>query len=332
MRFLKLFLASHFSWHRVFTLFGLIESMKKKVGIPKALLYHNYRTAYETFFSEVGAEIILSNPTNLILGKAARLVPDEVCLPVKNYFGHIIDLKEKNVDFIFLPRFIRVEKGTTFCPKIIGLPDLVKNIIPDLPPLIELNIDLSKKLMLYNNIIRIGKIFGSGIFKSLNAWRIALKKHHTLNCSNGLNSLNRLNQLNIAVVGHPYNIYDSNLNLGLMDKLKENGVTVWTPDMVSKETVLREANELPKRVFWTLGRDIVGASKYFMKEKNIHGIINIASFACGPDSIIGELIGYLVKEYGPKPYLLLVLDKHTGSAGLETRLEAFVETVKSVNE
>lgn len=300
--------------------------MKKKVGIPRALLYHSYRTAYETFFSEVGAEIVLSNPTNLILEKAERLIPDEICLPVKNYFGHIIDLKEKNVDFIFLPRFIRVEKGTTFCPKIIGLPDLVKNIIPDLPPLIELNIDFSKRLTLYNNIGKIGKIFGSGIFRSLNVWRTAIIPANT-----GIQILMQ-NQLNIAVVGHPYNIYDSNLNLGLIDKLKENGVTVWTPDMVPREIVLKEADELPKKIFWTLGRDIVGASKYFIKEQNIHGIINIASFACGPDSIIGELIGYLVKEYGKKPYLLLVLDKHTGSAGLETRLEAFVETVKSVND
>ncbi|MFH1287856.1 MAG: acyl-CoA dehydratase activase-related protein [bacterium] len=298
--------------------------------MPKALLYYNYHTVYETFFNEIGAEIVLSDPTHLVLKKGARLVPDEVCLPIKNYFGHIIDLKEKNVDFIFLPRFMSVEKGATFCPKIIGLPDLVKNIIPGLPPLIELNINLSKKLMLYNNIIKIGRTFNAGIFKSLNAWRAALKKYWIpafAGMTEKFTGVTR-NQLNIAVVGHPYNIYDSNLNLNLIDKLKERGAAIWTPDMVPRETILKEADELPKKIFWTLSRDIVGASKYFIKEQNIHGIINIASFSCGPDSIMGELISYLVREYNKKPYLLLVLDEHAGSAGLETRLEAFIEMIK----
>lgn len=300
--------------------------MKKKIGIPKALLYYEYHVIYDTFFREIGAEVVLSDPANDILEKSSKLVPDEVCLPVKNYFGHIIDLKEKNVDFIFLPRFMRVEKHTTFCPKIIGLPDLVKNIIPGLPPLIELNVNFFKKLNIYSDINKIGRIFNSGSINTYKAWRMALNEHDKSLRDNIKKPLSG-SKLNIAVIGHPYNIYDTNLNLNLMNKLREKDVVIYTPDMVPGKTILKEADELPKKVFWTLSRDITGASKYFIKHPGIDGIINIASFACGPDSIIGELIGYLIREYSKKPYLLLVLDEHTGSAGLETRLEAFIEMI-----
>lgn len=305
--------------------------MKKKVGIPKALLYYNYYTVYETFFREIGAEIVLSNPTNLVLEKGSKLVPDEVCLPVKNYFGHIIDLKEKNTDFIFLPRFMRVEKHTTFCPKIIGLPDLVKNIIPGLPPLIELDINFLKKIKFYNDINNIGRFFNSGLVNNYKAWKMALKNYNKLLGRDRIHVENS-GKLNIAVVGHPYNIYDPNLNLDLMNKLKAKDVAIYTPDMVPKEAILKEADELPKKIFWTLSRDIAGASKYFIKNPDIDGIINVASFACGPDSIIGELISFLVREHGKKPYLLLVLDEHSGSAGLETRIEAFIEMIRMLKD
>lgn len=301
--------------------------MKKKVGIPKALLYYNYYAVYETFFKEIGAEIVLSNPKNITLEKGSKLVPDEVCLPVKNYFGHIIDLKEKNVDFIFLPRFMRVEKHTTFCPKIIGLPDLIKNIIPGLPHIIEININLSKKLKFYNDINNIGGLFNSGLINNYKAWKMALKNYNK-SLKDNVIQINNRDGLNIAVIGHPYNIYDPNLNLDLMNKLKEKDIGIYTPDMVPKEAILKEADDLPKKIFWTLSRDIAGASKYFIKHPDIDGILNIASFACGPDSIIGELISFLIREYGNKPYLLLVLDEHTGSAGLETRLEAFIEMIR----
>ena len=305
--------------------------MNKKIGIPKALLYYNYYTVYETFFREIGVETVLSNPTDTTLERGSKLVPDEVCLPVKNYFGHIIDLKERNTDFIFVPRFMKIEKNTTFCPKIIGLPDLVRNIIPGLPPLIEININISKKLKFYNDINNIGGLFNSGLIKNIKAWKKALNNHNKYLKGN-LKQIKNIGKLNIAVIGHPYNIYDSNLNLNLINKLKEKDIVIYTPDMVSKEIILKEADELPKKIFWTLSRDIAGASKYFIKHPDIDGIINIASFACGPDSIIGELISFLVREYSKKPYLLLVLDEHTGSAGLETRIEAFIEMIRMMKD
>ncbi|MCK7513249.1 MAG: hypothetical protein MZV70_60610 [Desulfobacterales bacterium] len=51
----------------------------------------------------------------------------------------------------------------------------------------------------------------------------------------------------------------------------------------------------------------------------------ITNFSCGPDSFV---IGYFRDIMGRKPSLTLELDSHTADAGLETRVEAFLDIVK----
>ncbi|MDV3427210.1 MAG: acyl-CoA dehydratase activase-related protein, partial [Bacillota bacterium] len=52
-----------------------------KVGIPKSLLYYKYYPFIETFFIELGAEIVLSKSTNKeILNNGVKFCVDEACL------------------------------------------------------------------------------------------------------------------------------------------------------------------------------------------------------------------------------------------------------------
>jgi hypothetical protein len=50
----------------------------------------------------------------------------------------------------------------------------------------------------------------------------------------------------------------------------------------------------------------------------------ITNFSCGPDSFV---VGYFRSIMGTKPSLTLELDNHTADAGLETRIEAFLDIV-----
>lgn len=60
----------------------------------------------------------------------------DLCLPVKTYLGHIYEIKD-SVDFLFVPRYISIEKDAYMCPKFLGLPDMVRASISPLPPLID---------------------------------------------------------------------------------------------------------------------------------------------------------------------------------------------------
>ena len=88
-----------------------------------------------------------------------------------------------------------------------------------------------------------------------------------------------------------------------------------------------EANAatLPKRVFWTLGRKMVGSALHFDQNDRIDGIVYLACFGCGPDSLVGEIIERRIVN---KPFIMLTVDEHTGEAGMLTRLEAFVDMIE----
>ena len=56
-----------------------------------------------------------------ILDAGLRSALDETCLPVKLFFGHVLELAG-SVDQI-VPLLIGVEPGAYICPKFMGLPD-----------------------------------------------------------------------------------------------------------------------------------------------------------------------------------------------------------------
>jgi predicted nucleotide-binding protein (sugar kinase/HSP70/actin superfamily) len=116
-----------------------------RVGIPKGLLYPDFRVMIETFFKELGQDIVVSPDTNrAILDLGVNCCVDEACLPVKVFHGHVRWLKDNgNCDMIFIPRIMRLRKNESICPKFCGLTEMIKYSIPDLPPLIGNPIDWS---------------------------------------------------------------------------------------------------------------------------------------------------------------------------------------------
>ncbi len=309
-----------------------------KVGIPRALWYYKYFPLWESFFKDLGAEIIVSPVTNKnILDQGVKLIVDEACLPVKVFFGHVNYLKDK-VDYIFCPRIVSVEKKKFTCPKFMGIPDNLYPNISGLPQIIGPTINLSKNDRdLYKTIWEVGKLFTNNPLKVTLAWQNGLKKlkkfNHTLEEGKIPSQLIKLPNLegkflNIAVIGHEYLIYDSYLSMNILAKLTELDLNSLTPQMVSKITIEKELEIIPKRIFWTSAQDLLGSTFYFTKKEDVAGIILVSAFGCGPDAITQSLITHFHKNYAKKPVLLLTIDEHSGEAGITTRLEAFADLIK----
>ena len=116
-----------------------------KIGIPRALWYYDQICPWDNFFSELGIEAVVSKETDKqIFLDSLKFAPEEFCLPAKIAIGHVVFLKD-NVDYIFLPHIVSCVKGSYCCPKFIGLPDIIRNTISDIPPIIEPVIDLNKQ-------------------------------------------------------------------------------------------------------------------------------------------------------------------------------------------
>lgn len=297
-----------------------------KVGIPKGLIYYDYNIIFEEFFKELGVEVVLSKDTNGdILNDGVKVSVDQACLPVKVFHGHVESLKDK-VDYIFIPKLISVGKKEYNCPKILGLPDMIKHSISDLPKIIDVEVDMSKSNEnIIISVLKIGSYFTDNKFKIIKAYYRAVKKYK-LNNKLIQSDQKLTNNLNIMVVGHSYNIYDRHISMATIDKLKEQGISVLTPEMVEKRKTNYYIKKVPKRMFWTCGKTIIGSTFSAMYERKIDGVIYISSFGCGLDSILEDLIRRKAKEL-KIPHTLLTIDEHSGQAGVNTRIEAFIDMI-----
>ncbi|MBC7326749.1 hypothetical protein H5T87_01370 [bacterium] len=318
-----------------------------KVGIPRGLLFYHYYPMWKVFLEGVGAEVVTSPPTSKeILDLGTKSSHDDVCLPVKIFFGHTVHLAEKNVDFLFIPRIVAVEREAYTCPKFLGLPDVVRNTLEDLPPIIDATVNVKKRdKSPLKAAIEVGKLLGAPMGKIKSAYKDACETLWTYRglmlkgltpdeaievIFNGkkLEKKQVNTDIKIGVIGHPYNVYDRFSTLDMLGKLKELGAEVITEEMIRQEDIEHHAQFLPKRLFWSYERDIVGAAFYLIHKKKVDGIINVVSFECGPDSLISELIQSEARRNGDFPLMVITLDEHTGEAGLQTRLEAFVDMLK----
>ncbi|MFX1459756.1 MAG: acyl-CoA dehydratase activase-related protein, partial [Promethearchaeota archaeon] len=105
------------------------ESEKKtiKVGIPRALHFYRYFPFWKKLLEELGAELVLSPPTNKqIVEEGVTHGFGELCIPMKIYYGQVLRLvrDHPDLDYIFVPRYVAEVKDAYFCPKFLSLPDV----------------------------------------------------------------------------------------------------------------------------------------------------------------------------------------------------------------
>jgi predicted nucleotide-binding protein (sugar kinase/HSP70/actin superfamily) len=77
-------------------------------------------------------------------------------------------------------------------------------------------------------------------------------------------------------------------------------------------------------MYWPNGRKIISGARMIAKSKSLYGIY-IGNFRCGPDSFIQHFITEILKG---KPTLQIEIDEHSADAGLITRLEAFLDSIR----
>ncbi len=140
---------------------------------------------------------------------------------------------------------------------------------------------------------------------------------------------NESSRLHVALIGHPYNLFDIDISKDLLSLAKSLGMEVVTADLLSEKEIDHEVSDLSKEIYWSSGREIVGSLFHFMSG-GVDGVIFLTSLKCGIDALLQEFIKRRLKVRGgpPVPLLILSLDEHTGREGLMTRLEAFMDVME----
>ena len=327
--------------------------MTIKVGIPGSLLYYLYYPMWRTFFNELGVQVVTSGVTTKnILDQGTREALADACVPIKLFYGHVMDIKDR-VDYLYIPRVVCLNGKTVYCPKFLGLPDMIRYSIEKVPPIIDVRMDTRQgRFALLKAYLEIGRILGSPKILVIRAYlkSVGILYRYNRLLRKGWSPVQAMNflenqvggtafadstkpSLKFAVLGYPYAIYDSFISVNLIDKLRKYGVRVITAENIHPALLALQRNcSLPKRLFWTLSDRALKAAHLLFNQHRIDAVLHLTAFGCGPDSLLNKLIEMEAKKHSDIPFMTLMIDEQTGEAGMNTRLEAFVDMVRRKKE
>ncbi|MCD8054222.1 MAG: acyl-CoA dehydratase activase-related protein [Lachnospiraceae bacterium] len=302
------------------------EPDTRRLGIPRAMLYYRYRVLWKRFFDELGLEVRLSPPTNRdILQQGTAAAMDEACLSTKIYLGHVRSLLD-GCDLILVPRVASFGHQRVMCTKFQALYDLTCNTFPEYrEKFISYNIDIPEKKDEEGALLALAAGLGFPRKAARNAYKQA-KKAEQEDWKQRCRTQERLYQrkdLKLLLVAHSYVLDDPYIGRPVTDYLRELGVLPLRADVVDRKEALKQSLRVSPTLKWEFSRELVG-SVAINKEK-VDGIILMSAFPCGPDAMVNEMIPYKFPEI---PTLKLVLDDQSGTAGMETRLESFVDIIR----
>ncbi len=299
------------------------------VGIPRAFSIHAFWPFYSWFFHRLGIKTVFSRqpaPAGM-----AR-VESGYCFPAELAHGAVQDLLDLGVDFYFLPHFRDLESyepdvHACFCPITQSLPYYIRRAFPEildaqiLRPVVSFKYGRDRAL---EPFIEMGARLGFSAeevavaFDEACARQADYRRQARALGREALDAARAGGKPAIALLGRPYNAFTRDANMGIPRKFTSNGYTVIPFDILPFE----EEPEFPN-IYWYFGQQDMKSAGLLAREENLY-VTFISNFACAPDSF---LLHYLRWIMGSKPYLVLELDSHSADAGIDTRVEAFLDII-----
>ncbi len=304
-----------------------------RVGVPRCLSYYYLSSLYRTFLADLGQEVMESQPTTAKDLTRLSLCPtDEPCISVKTAFAHAENLLKQGADLLFVPTVVSLSASAYCCPKMMGLPAMLRAGL-DLEPwrVVSPIIDMKDNPGKWEDSwVRAAWSLGvtdrskvrRAVSHGLSEWRGA-EREEVLRAAAEM-AAPRSGAGTTAVMGHAYVLDDIVANK-VVDVAKEYGRIVLA-EMVSAE----DAQEQLKTLFdgekmWTIEGHILGSALHLIRKRKVDRMVFVYAFSCGPASIIENYIAKEAEVNGT-PLLCIAVDEHTGEAGLVTRMEAFLDS------
>lgn len=305
--------------------------MKKHttLGIPQSLSYLEFSGLWESAFTAAGADIHYSGSNNrTVMDLGIECTVSEACLPMKLIHGQVASLAQDGHP-ILVPRLVNVSDKTVFCPKFLGLPDMLRAAIGDAVRIVSPRIDLRKGVLAAGaQFFSSAKALGLDAIQSARAAvRSIVSFDRSLESSTKSFSNVTTRHPSVAVLGYPYLVDDEYANLGLLGRLTSLDCLVIRTQDVSRSLTRPLDRVFGKQLLWHYSDRVVKVGYYLSRNHIVDGVIHLTAFGCGPDAVADKLLELECARNGT-PYLTLAIDECTGEAGLQTRVEAFVDMLR----
>lgn len=316
---------------------GECDPGKKTVGVPFVLMIHKFFPMANAFFRSLGYNVRLSDPTNEeTIRLSQEYASGETCYPVKLIYGHMKQLIDQKVDYIFLPSIHTMKHETsrvehnygcvymqTAAASVAKAMGLQEKGITLLNPVFDL--DFGKDAMA-SAMLGLGKILGIAkplCAKALLSGAMAVRKHTSAVEKLGKQLLDSLKPEDkvLVLITRNYGVSDPVLNMGIPELLLERGHKVITLSHLPGHS-LDISGEYPN-LYWPFGQHIISGAKLIAHHPNLYAVY-LTNHGCGPDSMISHMFR---EEMGEKPYLQIEVDEHFSKVGVITRIEAFLNSL-----
>lgn len=313
---------------RVFRDLSAPQEDQPVIGMNRSLLMNTWFPLFNTFFRKMGFGVRLPEKADpdSIEQKSAPF-----CHPVELAHGGLGELLKLDTDHIFLPhlRSMPLKSGDRSCTCVLvqGEPYYLKAAFPELEkrslltPVLHMQ-DGEKQLR--NTMLKIAAELKVDLNRAIDALEAALAEQEQFfsdlrkKGEEFLGNMDR-EKKGMVLFGRPYNAFSSWANKSIPAKFATRGVTIIPCDMLPRSNGC--GDEL--NMYWATGEQIMDSAQLAADNPKLFGTY-ITNFSCGPDSF---LLGHFRKVMGSKPSLTLELDSHTADAGIETRIEAFLDIV-----
>ncbi|MDR0389787.1 MAG: acyl-CoA dehydratase activase-related protein, partial [Spirochaetaceae bacterium] len=306
-------------------------SAKRKfvVGIPRCFSTHTLYPLYSWFFHELGIRTFLS--TEVAHAGVAR-AESTYCFPAEIAHGAVQDCLDKGADYVLLPHFrdmpsYEEEVHANFCPITQGLPYYIEKAFPDvdkkrfLPLVVSFKFGEKKALELFSlatERLGINEAETRAAFEKALAKQEAYFEAARALGREALEEARKADRPVIALLGRPYNAFTPEANMGIPRKFTTRGYSIVPFDILPFEN-----EDIFPNMYWYYGQQDVKTARLLKNEDNIY-LTYITNFSCAPDSFI---LHYIKWAMGQKPFLVLELDSHSADAGVDTRVEAFLDII-----
>jgi predicted CoA-substrate-specific enzyme activase len=311
--------------------------IKGLVGIPRILHFYETYPYWKAFFESLGFEVVNSDvSSHEIVEDSLENCTGETCFPVKLAFGHVENLIKKDVDFIFLPgivRFIHDDKleeyGSYICPYVQSISSTIESTfdfaaagIKFIGFPIRLLRDISRMVNQLRPLLKALHLNERALKKAIKYGIRAYDIYRKNLLDMGQRILGELGNDDkcMVIISRPYNGFDRRLSLDIPAKIRKMGIKAIHMDFMP---MVLDSQDLSS-MYWLYGRKILSAANYIRKHPNLFAVY-LTSFGCGPDSFITHFFRRIMSG---KPYLQLELDEHSADAGLITRVEAFLDSLR----
>ena len=332
-----------YKYNRVFGYEPLPMEKAKRgvVGIPRVLnIYENY-PFWHTLFTELGFRVVLSDRSSpKIYEKGIETIPSEsVCYPAKIAHGHVMNLIEKGVKFIFYPCISHEQKEDKSadnhfnCPIVQSYPEVIKNNIDELR---EKGILYMKPFLPYDDRRRMTK----RLYEELRIFDIdkkeikkcvekayreqdAFKKDMEKAGQEALKFMREKGIKGIVLAGRPYHI-DPEINHGIPEMINSLGLAVLTEDSVAHLGKV----DRPLRVVdqWAYHSRLYRAASFVGEQKDLE-LVQLNSFGCGLDAVTTDQVEEILKGHS-KIYTAIKIDEGNNLGAARIRLRSLKATIE----